>query len=433
MILLNKYLLILWGVIFIPLFLTKSNPISRRYQLNINLTNKGRQTKAVHAGESPEKQNNASAPHICMSTTFVVDQPASFSANNLQPDSPMVYTRWGNPTIAQLEEKLAIMENAESCVAFASGMSASTAVLLSLLSQGDHVIASNTNYPGTAEIIRDTLPRFGIEATPVDTSTLENLEAAIRPNTKMIWVETPSNPLLRITDITAVAGLAKQQNAILVVDSTFASPIATTPLDFGADLVLHSLTKYIGGHGDALGGAVVGRLKLTRRLRSEGLIHYGGIISPFNAWLIIRGMATLPLRMQAHQENALKVAQFLETHPHVIRVLYPGLTSHPHHDLARKQMQNYSGMISFVTDQPRKHAGRMMKELEVIHYAVSLGHHRSLIYLMETEDLIGSSYRLKGKELEKYKSDAGKEGLFRLSTGLENAEDLIEDLRKILD
>ena len=395
------------------------------------LSGKGQQTQAIHAGESPVKQNNASAPHICMSSTFIVDAPVSFSANNLQPDSPMIYTRWGNPTIAQLEAKLAALENAEACVAFSSGMAASSSILLSLLNKGDHLVISNTNYPGTAEIARNTLPRFGIEATPVDTTALDDVRAAIQPNTKMIWVETPSNPLLRITDIAAVADLARQQGAIFVVDSTFATPIATQPLDLGADLVLHSLTKYIGGHGDALGGTVAGRQELIGPLRGEGAIHYGGIISPFNAWLIMRGMATLPLRMRVHQENALKVAVFLEGHPRVLRVLYPGLPSHPQHELASMQMSNFSGMVVFVTDQPYKDAANMMKDLEVIHYAVSLGHHRSLIYLMETEDLIASSYRLEGRELEKYKAIAG-EGLFRLSVGLEDADDLIGDLKRIL-
>jgi len=397
-----------------------------------NVSGKGQQTQAVHAGESPQKQNKASAPHICMSSTFVVDESLSFSANNLQPDSPLIYTRWSNPTIAQLETKLATLENGESCVAFSSGMAASSSILLSLLSQGDHVVIGNTNYPGTAEIARDTLPRFGIQMTPVDTSSLNDIRAAMQPSTKMIWVETPSNPLLRITDIAEAAKIAHQQSAILVVDSTFATPIATAPLDLGADLVMHSLTKYIGGHGDALGGAVVGRQQLTGPLRGEGLIHYGGVISPFNAWLIMRGMATLPLRMRAHQENALAAAKYLERHPRVRRVLYPGLPSHPQHELAKSQMKNFSGMISFTTDKPHRDAARMMKGLEIIHYAVSLGHHRSLIYLMETKDLIGSSYRLKGEELEKYEAVAG-EGLFRLSIGLEDANDLIEDLGQILD
>lgn len=397
-----------------------------------HISGKGQQTKAIHAGESPKKQNKASAPHICMSSTFIVDEPLSFSANNLEPDSPMIYTRWANPTIGQLEEKLARLENAESCAAFASGMAASSSVLLSFLNKDDHLVISNTNYPGTAEVARDTLPRFGIQATPVDTSSLDEIRAAIQPNTKMIWVETPSNPLLRITDIAAAAEMAHQQEALLVVDSTFATPIATNPLELGADLLVHSLTKYIGGHGDALGGAVVGRQELMQPLRSEGVIHYGGAISPFNAWLIMRGMATLPLRMRAHQENAFAVAEYLENHPRVSRVLYPGLPTHPQHELAKRQMKNFCGMVCFTTDQPYQDAARMMKALEVIHYAVSLGHHRSLIYLMETKDLIGSSYRLEGQEREKFETIAG-EGLFRFSVGLEDANDLIEDLGQILD
>ena len=396
-----------------------------------NLSGKGQQTKAIHAGEDPEIQNRASAPNICMSSTFTIDEPVSFSANNLGPDSPLIYTRWGNPTISQLEAKLATLENAESCVAFSSGMAASSAILLSLLNQGDHVVISNTNYPGTAEVARNTLPRFGISATPVDTCSLDDIRAAIQPNTKIIWAETPSNPLLRITDIAAVAEIAREHRAISVIDSTFATPVATNPLDLGADLVMHSLTKYLGGHGDALGGAVIGRQELTGPLRGEGVIHYGSAISPFNAWLIMRGMATLPLRMRSHQENAFKVAEFLESHPKVSRVLYPGLPSHPQYELAEKQMRNFSGMISFTTDQSQQNAKRMMKELEVIHYAVSLGHHRSLIYFMETEDLINSSYQLVGKELDKFMALAGK-GLFRLSVGLEDAGDLIDDLSKIL-
>ena len=396
------------------------------------ISGKGQQTTAIHAGESPQKQNKASAPNICMSSTFIVDEPLSFSANNLEPDSPMIYTRWANPTIGQLEEKLARLENAEACAAFSSGMAASSSVLLSFLNQDDHLVISNTNYPGTAEVARDTLPRFGIQATPVDTSSLDEIRAAIQPNTKMIWVETPSNPLLRITDIAAAAEMALRQDAMLVVDSTFATPVATNPLKLGADLVVHSLTKYIGGHGDALGGAVLGRQELMQPLRSEGVIHYGGAISPFNAWLIMRGMATLPLRMRAHQENAMAVAEYLENHPRVSRVLYPGLPSHPQHELARRQMKNYCGMVCFTTDQPYQDAACMMKALQVIHYAVSLGHHRSLIYLMETKDLIGSSYRLEGQERGKYEKIAG-EGLFRFSVGLEDTNDLIEDLGLILD
>ena len=226
--------------------------------------------------------------------------------------------------------------------------------------------------------------------------------------------------------------IAREKGLIYGVDSTFATPIATRPLELGADLVVHSLTKYIGGHGDAMGGAVCGNQDLLGALRGEALVHYGGVISPFNAWLIMRGMATLPLRMRCHAENALALASFLDVHDGVERVLYPGLESHPQHALARTQMDNFSGMVVFRTPRPKRVAARMMEALEVIHYAVSLGHHRSLVYLMQTDDLIGSSYRLDGAELDKYRDAAG-EGVFRLSVGLEDPQDLIADLQRVLD
>jgi cystathionine beta-lyase/cystathionine gamma-synthase len=392
---------------------------------------RGLRTQAIHAGEAPDPVTGASAPNLVMSSTFVVDEDVSFSANNLTEEAPFVYTRWSNPTTQQLEEKLAVLEQAEACIAFASGMAATAAVMLSHLSKGDHLVISNTNYPGTAEFARNTLTRFGIEVTPVDSSELDNISDAIQPKTRMIWIETPSNPLLRISNIEATAAIARQQNALLVVDSTFATPIATRPILLGADLVVHSLTKYIGGHGDSMGGSVCGKQSLIGALRGESLVHYGGVISPFNAWLIMRGMATLPIRMRCHEENALVLADFLEKHANVEKVFYPGLKSHPQHELASRQMDNFSGMVSFRCDKPRQTAERMMQQLEVIHYAVSLGHHRSLVYLMQTGDLIDSSYRLEGRELEKYRDSAG-EGIFRLSVGLEDASDLIEDLERVL-
>lgn len=393
--------------------------------------NMGLQTLAIHAGEQPDPNSGASTPNLVMSSSFVVDEEVSFSANNMTSETPFIYTRWGNPTTRQLEQKLAALEQADTAIAFATGMAATAAVMLTHLSAGDHLVISNTNYPGTAEFARDTLTRFGVEVSPVDTSELDNIRNALRDNTRMIWLETPSNPLLRISDIAATSEIARSCAALLVVDSTFASPVATRPLSLGADLVLHSLTKYIGGHGDAMGGAVCGRQELTGSLRGEGLVHYGGVISPFNAWLIMRGMATLPLRMRCHAENALALAEFLENHAAVEKVIYPGLASHPQHALAKTQMDNFSGMVSFGTADGARVAERMMKRLEVIHYAVSLGHHRSLVYLLRTDDLIESSYRLEGEELAKYRDSAG-EGLFRFSVGLEDAQDLIEDLERVL-
>ncbi len=393
--------------------------------------NKGLRTRAIHVGEGRREPSFPSSPDIVMSSTFLVDEEVSFSANNLGDETPYVYSRWANPTVDQLEEKLASLENAEAAVAFASGMAASTALLFSTLAAGDHLVISDTNYPGTAEFARETLPRYGVDVTPVDATDPDAMRAAMRDETRLLWIETPSNPLLRIADIEAAGAIAKDSDALLAVDSTFATPIATRPLDLGADFVVHSLTKYIGGHGDAMGGAVCGSREALGRLRGEGMSHYGGVISPFNAWLIMRGIATLPLRMRAHEENAFAVARYLEDDPRVERVLYPGLESHPQHELAARQMDNYSGMISFRVAAPKPLAARMMQELEVIHYAVSLGHHRSLVYLMQTEDLVTTSYALEGDALARYREVAG-EGLFRLSVGIEDADDLVADLDRVL-
>ncbi len=399
--------------------------------MSADLTNKGIRTKAIHAGEEHDSGSHSSAPDLVMSSTFRVDREVSFSANKLEADAPYVYTRWGNPTNEQLEEKLAVLEQGEACVAFATGMAATTGVLLGHLSQGDHLVMCDTNYPGTAEVARHTLPRFGIDLTPVDTTDPDNVRNALRDNTRMIWIETPSNPLLKIADIASIAEVARQRGALLVVDSTFATPVATRPLRLGADLVVHSLTKYIGGHGDAMGGAVCGSRELLEPLRREALSHYGGVISPFNAWLILRGMATLAIRMREHEANAMTVARYLERHPRVERVVYPGLESHPQHGLARRQMDVFSGMLSFRVADCDAVAARMMSGLEIIHYAVSLGHHRSLMYLLRTEDLAETSYGLAGAALDEYRAIAG-EGLFRFSVGLEDPDDICSDLDRVL-
>jgi methionine-gamma-lyase len=253
----------------------------------------------------------------------------------------------------------------------------------------------------------------------------------MRDKTRMVWLETPSNPLLNIADIAAISKIAKAHDALLVVDSTFATPIATRPIELGADLVVHSLTKYMGGHGDAMGGSVCGSEQLLAPLRTEALSHYGGVISPFNAWLIMRGLGTLPIRMREHEANATAVAEFLEGHPKVEAVRYPGLKSHPQHELAARQMDNFSGMVSFRVANGQEVASRMMSDFEVIHYAVSLGHHRSLMYLMQTDDLAPSSYGLEGDALEDYRAFAG-DGLFRFSVGIEDADDICADLERVL-
>jgi len=391
----------------------------------------GIQTLAVHAGETPDEVSGASSPNIVMSTTFRTRDAEAFSIKDFDGDMPYIYTRWANPTTNQLQEKLAILEGAESCLAFASGMAATSALLLGYLSPGDHLVVSDVQYAGSAELVRHTLPRFGIEVTPVDTSDAAQVANAMRANTRLVFIETPINPILRLADIEAIAAVCRPHGARLAVDSTFASPVVTRPLELGADFVIHSLTKYIGGHGDALGGALLGPADVLMQLKEEALVHYGGVISPFNAWLIMRGMATLPLRMAAHSHNAMQVARFLEAHPAVTRVNYPGLESHPQHDIACKQMSAFSGMLSFQVHDGPTVARAMIDRLRVIHYAVSLGHHRSLVYWIATDAIVESSYRLEGAALQRFREYAG-DGLMRLSVGLEDPADLCRDLDGVL-
>ena len=396
------------------------------------MKDKGPHTRAVHAGETPDPTTGASAPNLVMSTTFTMEEPAGFSISAFEGEIPYIYTRWGNPTIRVLEEKLAALEGTEDCVAFGSGMAATAALMLESLNSGDHLVISDVNYAGTAELARGTLPDYGIATSAVDTTDLAAVEAAIRPETRMIWIETPANPILRLTDIAAVAAIAKRHGLALAVDSTFATPIATRPAELGADFVVHSLTKYIGGHGDALGGAVLGSRKRLEPLRTHALVYFGGVLSPFNAWLIARGAATLPIRMRAHEEGALLLAEFLQSHPAVSRVNHPGLDSHPQRELAKRQMRNTSGTLSFqVQGDGAALAGRMARELEIIHYAVSLGHHRSLIYWIDTEAMMESTFKLTGDQLAHYREYAG-DGVFRVSVGLEDADDLCRDLDRVL-
>ncbi len=394
----------------------------------------GMRTTAIHAGERPGPATRDAAPALHMSSTYKVEEAAGFSAHGLSDDSPYLYGRWGNPTVDMLGRKIAALEGAEDCACFASGMGAASAIFLTFLSAGDHAVVSDVTYAGVAELARDTLTRLGVEVTFVDTSDLDALANALRPATRLVHVESPANPIMRLTDLRAVADLAHAVGAIVSCDSTYQTPVSTRPRDHGVDLVMHSVTKYIGGHGDAIGGAVAGSRELVARLRTEACIHHGGVMSPFNAWLVARGAATLPIRMSCHQENALAIARWLEAHPTVTRVFYPGLESHPQHALARRQMENFGGMLTFqVGDRQAgdRIAESMMKAFEVIHYAVSLGHHRSLVFWLPTDDLNESSFRLQGAQLDAYRAFAG-DGIFRFSVGLEDPGDLIADLETVL-
>jgi cystathionine beta-lyase/cystathionine gamma-synthase len=386
-------------------------------------------TLAVHAGEFVDPATRASSPNLVMSATFAPTDVTGFSARDEKDYDGFVYGRVSSPTVRQLEEKLAALEGAQSALAFASGVAASHALIAGRLSQGDHLLMPDSNYVGIAELTRDTLPRFGIGSSFIDTTDIAAVAAAIRPNTRMLWLETPANPTMQVSDLAALAKLAHEKGVRdVVVDSTFATPIATKPLSLGVDFVVHSLTKYIGGHGDAMGGCVIGRKDDLSALNLESTVHFGGILSPFNAWLILRGAATLPIRMRAHEEAAMKIATYLEGHPAIKRVFYPGLASHPQHALAKRQMKNFSGMMTFQThENGLAVANRMVKQLQLIHYAVSLGHHRSLICWIGTDDIENSTYRHEPEAAARFRDYMG-DGVFRLSVGIEDGDDLWADL-----
>jgi cystathionine beta-lyase/cystathionine gamma-synthase len=390
-------------------------------------------TLAVHAGEFVDPATRASSPNLVMSATFAPTEVTGFSARDEKDYGGFVYGRVANPTVRQLENKLAALEGAESALAYGSGVAASHALIAGRLSKGDHLLMPESNYVGVAELARDTLPRFGIETSFVDTTDIRAVAAGLRPNTRMLWLETPSNPTMQVCDIQTLSRLAHENGVRdVVVDSTYATPIATRPLSLGADFVVHSLTKYIGGHGDAMGGAVLGRKTDLDALNLEATVHFGGILSPFNAWLIMRGAGTLPLRMRAHEDAAMTLATRLEGHPAIKRVFYPGLASHPQHTLAKSQMKNFSGMLTFQTHESGLTiARRLVKQLEIIHYAVSLGHLRSLIYWIGTDDIEQSTYRHGPDAAQRFRSYTG-DGVFRLSVGIEAGDDLWSDLVRCL-
>jgi methionine-gamma-lyase len=391
-------------------------------------------TLAIHAGEGPDPTTGALTPAIDMSAAFKLPGfgPELFDALMMESHQPPhAYVRWGHPTARVLEEKVAVLEGGEAALALASGMAAVSAVLFTFLESSDHMIASEVCYAGSVELFGEYLPRRGIEVSLVDTSDLDQVRKALQPNTKMVYVETPANPILRISDIQVLAGISHDAGALLVVDSTWAGPCLQRPLALGADYVIHSATKYLNGHGDALGGVIVGPAESVHRIRKQALVHLGGALSPFNAWLIARGLVTLPLRMARHSESALKVARFLESHPAVSRVVYPGLESHPQHNLVQRQMSASGGMITFQLKQGLGAAITLAEKVRLFVYATSLGHARSLLFYYPTDLYIDAVPYLGDTQKARIREWTG-DGIVRVSVGLEDPDDLIADLDQAL-
>jgi cystathionine gamma-synthase/methionine-gamma-lyase len=378
-------------------------------------------TKCVHVGNGVDKETGAIRRPITMANCYRLPEDAS-SINWSDPNQ-MLYTRNTSANQLYLQQRLAALEGGEDCVVLASGVAALAGVFFTFLESKAHVICSNVSYIAVYRLLNQYLPdKYGVEATLVDTSNLEEIKKAIRPNTKLIHVETPGNPTTKISDIAEIAKIARSIGALFSVDSTFASPYLQHPLELGADLVVHSLTKYINGHGDAMGGAVIGKKELIDKIKGQAMVNLGGTISPFNAWLIMRGVVTLPLRMKQHSDTALKVAQYLESNPSVKFVAYPGLESHPQHEIAKKQMRMYSGVIAFALKADSETHNKFINALELVVPAVSLGHDESLIVYTGPND-----------ERINFYPEIFRDGYIRFSIGLESAEDIIYDLKQALE
>ena len=388
----------------------------------------GFQTRAIHHGYDPMTSQGALAPPVFMTSTFAFDTTADSEAVAAGESDAMLYGRESNPTQAILEARLANLEGAKAGVVFASGMGAVGATLLSLLSQGDELVVHRTLYSNTYLLTQDALPRFGIRVVPVDLTVPGALDAALSDRTKLVYFETPVNPTAEVIDIAAVASRAHAAGARVVVDSTFASPAVQRPIEQGADLVLHSLTKYINGHGDLLGGAVVGDGATIDRIRGHGLRYItGATLSPLAAFLVLRGLKTLQIRMERHAANAQAIAEMLAAHPAIADIRYPFLPSDPGYGVAQRQMSSGSAMMSFVLRTGEDGADRMMDRLRLVTRAVSLGDTESLI--MRPGSLLRGRRR---KVPDARMPDGVADAMLRLSIGLEDVDDLLDDLRQAL-
>ncbi len=383
-------------------------------------------TKAIHAGALEHSIYGEVSVPIFQSSTFAFPSAADGAARFSGKQSGYIYSRLGNPTVNALEESVATLEGGFAGVATATGMAAVSSVYIAFLSSGDHVVATNCLYGSSRVILESELSRYGVETTFVDSSELLNVEKALRPATRMIFVETPMNPSMKITDLAGVAAIAKKHGVLLVVDNTFASPYLQRPIEFGADVVIDSLTKFINGHTDVIGGMVVTKTEEHfNRVRSIVRL-FGGTMDPHQAWLILRGLRTMPLRIEKAQENAMKLARFLKSHPKVIWVSYPGLADHPQHEIAKRQMDGFGSMISFGVKHGLQGGITVMNNVRLITLAVSLGGIESLI-----EHPASMTHASLPKE-EREESGISDE-LVRFSVGCEDFEDLRDDLNEALN
>lgn len=380
------------------------------------------ETRAIHAGMDGKHANNALNPPIYQTSTFVfndiehVEKVMSFQSDDY------VYTRGNNPTLRLFENRMAALEEGEGAVAFSSGMAAISSVLFSFLKPGDNLIVHKTLYGSSYNVATNLLPQYGIECKIVDLTDLDKLWHIMDKNTRVIYFETPSNPNLTILDIKKICSIAKEKDVKVVVDNTFATPYFQRPLSLGADVVVHSATKYICGHGDVVGGVAVSKdMDYIHYLKFDYMCEFGGVMSPFNAWLLIRGLKTLGIRMKEHEKNAIEVAKFLKNHPKVREVYYPGLKDFEGHNIAKEQMSGFGAMISFEIDGTLEKAKKFVNSVKLAQLAVSLGDCETLIELP-------AAMTHRGYPQEELSKFGLTESMIRISVGLEHYKDIMDDL-----
>ncbi|MCL5027469.1 MAG: aminotransferase class I/II-fold pyridoxal phosphate-dependent enzyme [Bacteroidetes bacterium] len=383
------------------------------------------ETKCVHAGMG-EYEFGSVVPPIYQTSTFKFKSAQHGAALFAGEEKGYIYTRMLNPTVEALENCIAELEGGYKGLGCASGMAAVHTVFGSLTQAGDHVVCSTAVYGPTTTLLNSIMKKYGVETTFVDTSNTELVRSAIKPNTKVVYVETPGNPTLAISDLKEISKIAHANNAIMVVDNTFMSPALQSPIEFGADIVLHSLTKFLNGHADVVGGIIVVKDEETYKHFRKTLNQLGGVIDPFNSFLVHRGIKTLSIRMQKHCENAIVVAEYLEKHPLIKKVFYPGLKSHPQYELAKKQQKGSGGMITFELEGGFEAGQVLMNSVKLCQLAVSLGGVESLIQhpASMTHFSMGREARMAAEI---------SDGLVRLSVGIENVNDIVKDLEQALE
>ena len=388
-------------------------------------TSKHIETQAIHAGRINDEQFGSLATPLYQTSTFIFDDAAQGAKRFSGEEEGFIYSRLGNPTTRQLEMRVAAMEQMEDGAATATGMGAVSAALLANLQAGDHIIASNAIYGCSYALINHMLARFGIEATFVDMSDVKNIEKAVKENTKVIFCETPINPTLMVLDLAAIANIAKKHQLLSIVDNTFLTPFLQQPGKYGIDIVVHSATKYLNGHGDVVAGIICGSKEMINQIKNTALKDIGATISPHDAWLILRGLKTLPIRMERHCSNAMTIANFLESHPMVSQVYYPGLKSHSGYQYIGTQMKAAGGVIAFELQADLAQGEQFINQLELFSIAVSLGDAESLV--QHPASMTHSPYS------QEERLAAGiSDSLIRISVGLEHSDDLIADLTQSL-